>query len=58
MVVVPRVRDGAALAAGIRRLLDDPVLAERVAAGGTAWAAEHGWDRIAAAHLDLYRDAR
>lgn len=58
VVVVPEVRDGAALARGIRRVLNDPELAERVADRGARWAAEHDWDEIARAHLDLYREVR
>jgi len=54
-VVVDRVRDADALADGLRRLLDDPALRERVAAGGAALAEERSWPGIARAHLDLYR---
>lgn len=57
VVVVPTVRDGAALAAGIRRVLDDAALAERIADAGAAWSAEHDWDRIADRHLAVYRRA-
>ncbi|MFD1721251.1 glycosyltransferase family 4 protein [Amnibacterium endophyticum] len=50
------VRDGAALATGLRRLLDDPGLAARVAEAGKAWAAERDWSGIAARHLALYAE--
>ena len=56
VVVAPRVRDGAALADALARLLDDPALRERVAAGGAELAAERTWPRIAAAHRRLYRE--
>ena len=57
VVVVPRVRDGEALADGMRRLLDDRVLAADVAGRGRAWTGTRSWDSIAARHLELYRDA-
>jgi glycosyltransferase involved in cell wall biosynthesis len=53
-VLVDEVRSGPALATGIRRLLDDPALAGRVAAGGAAAAAPRSWDAIAARHADIY----
>lgn len=53
-VLVDRVRDGATLAAGIRRLLADPGLSGRVATGGAAVAAERSWQALAAAHAALY----
>jgi glycosyltransferase involved in cell wall biosynthesis len=56
VVVAPRVRDPHALVSAIGRLLDDPALRSRVAAGGAALAAERTWPRIAAAHRALYRD--
>jgi glycosyltransferase involved in cell wall biosynthesis len=56
VVVVPAVRDGAALADGLRRLLDDPALAAGVAERGAAWAATRDWDAIAERHLGLYRE--
>jgi glycosyltransferase involved in cell wall biosynthesis len=40
--------DPAALAAAIRRLLEDPALAARLAAAARAAVAEYGWDRRAA----------
>ncbi|MFR9802294.1 glycosyltransferase [Pseudonocardia sp. RS010] len=57
-VVVPRVRDGAALAEALRRLLDDPALRLRVAAGGEAVGAARSWERIAALHREVYSDVR
>jgi glycosyltransferase involved in cell wall biosynthesis len=53
-VLVDRVRDGAALAAGIRRLLADPALGARVAAGGAAVKVGRSWEAVAAAHRDVY----
>lgn len=54
VVVAPRVRDTGALVEAIGRLLDDPALRTRVAAGGAALAADRTWPRIAEAHLALY----
>ncbi|GAA2750502.1 glycosyltransferase family 4 protein [Amnibacterium kyonggiense] len=54
VVVVDRVRDGAALAAGIRRVIDRPELAAEIAARGRAWSEEHDWSVIADRHLELY----
>jgi glycosyltransferase involved in cell wall biosynthesis len=56
-VLVDRVRDGAALAAGLRRVLGDPALARRVAAGGAAVAADRSWAAVAAAHAEVYARA-
>jgi len=58
VVVVPVVRDGDALAAGLRRVLDDAALAAGVAARGERWAREHDWDGIAERHLAVYAGAR
>ncbi len=58
VVVAPRLRDSAAVADALQRLLDDPALAARVAAGGAALAAERTWPRIAARHQELYAAAR
>ncbi len=55
VVVAARVRSADALVEAISRLLDDPALRARVAAGGGALAAERSWPRIAEAHLTLYR---
>jgi len=57
VVDVAARRDPSAIAAAVRRLLDDPDLAGRVARGGRALAATRGWPRIAAAHRDLYAAA-
>lgn len=54
VVVAPRVRDTAVLVDALGRLLDDPGLRRRVAAGGAALAAGRSWPRIAAAHRELY----
>lgn len=54
VVVAPRVRDARVLVEGLRQLLDDPPLRERVARGGAALAADRTWERIAAAHRELY----
>jgi glycosyltransferase involved in cell wall biosynthesis len=52
-IVVPTVRDGAALAEGIRRALDDPALAAGIAAAGRTLASQRAWPDIAARHLAL-----
>lgn len=57
-VLVERVRDSAALAAGIDRLLADPALARRVAAGGASVAGARSWGAIAAAHAEVYSAAQ
>lgn len=56
VVVVPEVRSGAALAVGLRRVLDSPALAARIADRGARWAATRDWDSIAERHLELYDD--
>jgi glycosyltransferase involved in cell wall biosynthesis len=58
VVVAPKVRDGAALAEALRRLLDDPALRLRVAAGGEAVGAARSWERIADLHRDVYAEVR
>jgi glycosyltransferase involved in cell wall biosynthesis len=55
VVVADRVRDGDALAKALARVLDDPGLRARVAAGGAALAAARTWPRVAAAHQELYQ---
>jgi glycosyltransferase involved in cell wall biosynthesis len=57
VVVAPRVRDTAAVADALGRLLDDPALRSRVAAGGAALMAGRSWPRIAALHQELYAAA-
>lgn len=54
VVVAPKVRDVDVLVDALGRLLDDPGLRARVAAGGAALGAARDWPRIAAAHRDLY----
>ncbi len=54
VVVARRVRDSAAVADALGRLLDDPALRARIAAGGAELVAERTWPRIAARHRDLY----
>jgi glycosyltransferase involved in cell wall biosynthesis len=54
VVVAPRVRDPEALRDALVRLLDDPDLRGRVAAGGAALGAERTWPRIAERHRELY----
>jgi glycosyltransferase involved in cell wall biosynthesis len=56
VVLARRVRDAPALAGALRRLLDDPALRSRIAAGGAALTADRSWPRIADAHLALYAD--
>ncbi|MCE3551720.1 glycosyltransferase [Pseudonocardia sp. RS11V-5] len=58
VVVAPKVRDGAVLADALRRLLDDPALRLRVAAGGEAVGAARSWERIADLHRDVYAGVR
>jgi len=58
VVVAPKVRDGAALADALLRVLDDRALRLRVAAGGKAVAAARSWDRIGALHRDVYAKVR
>jgi glycosyltransferase involved in cell wall biosynthesis len=54
VVVAPRVRDADVLVTAIARLLDDPGLRARVAAGGAALGADRTWPAIAGAHRELY----
>lgn len=56
VVVATRVRDVDVLVDGLRRLLDDDALRERVARGGAGLGTDRTWERIAAAHCDLYAD--
>jgi glycosyltransferase involved in cell wall biosynthesis len=56
VVVAPRVRDADALVAALGRLLDDPALRARVAAGGAALGEQRTWPRIAEAHRALYHE--
>jgi glycosyltransferase involved in cell wall biosynthesis len=58
VVVVEAVRDGAALAAGLRRVLDDPALGARIAERGEAWAGTRDWAVIADRHLAVYAGVR
>jgi glycosyltransferase-like protein len=48
--------DPAALADAIVRVAGDEQLARRLRAGGREVAARHGWDRVAAAQEQAYRD--
>jgi len=48
------VRDSAAIAKAITRVLQDPELAAALSAGARRLAAAHGWAAIAEAHLRLY----
>lgn len=58
VVVADRVRDVDALVGPLARLLDDPALRHRVAAGGRDLAVYRTWPRIAAAHQELYATVR
>jgi len=55
-VVVRGVRDPAPVAAGLRRVLGDPTLRDRLAAGGREFARRRTWAATAAAHTRLYAD--
>jgi phosphatidyl-myo-inositol alpha-mannosyltransferase len=46
--------DPAALADGLRRVLDDPILSARLVDAGTARAATFSMERLAARYVDLY----
>jgi UDP-glucose:(heptosyl)LPS alpha-1,3-glucosyltransferase len=46
-------RDGAAIAATLRRILSDPALWRRLRDGAIATAADYGWPAVAARYLDL-----
>jgi phosphatidylinositol alpha-mannosyltransferase len=46
--------DPAALAEGLRQVLDDPILAGRLVEAGTARAASFSMERLAARYVDLY----
>jgi phosphatidylinositol alpha-mannosyltransferase len=52
-VLVP-AGDPAALADGLRRVLDDPILSGRLVEAGTARAAGFSMERLAARYVDLY----
>ena len=58
VAVVPRVRDGDALATGLRRVLEDDALAAGLAERGAAWAVSRNWNAIATRHLELYAGVR
>jgi glycosyltransferase involved in cell wall biosynthesis len=58
VVVADRVRDTDALVGALVRLLDDPGLRARVAAGGRGLAVDRTWPRIAAAHQEVYAAVR
>jgi phosphatidylinositol alpha-mannosyltransferase len=55
--VLVRARDAAALAAATARVLDDPALAARLAAGGRERAASFDWSVVAAQLVDRYERA-
>jgi phosphatidylinositol alpha-mannosyltransferase len=48
--------DPAALAAGVRRVLDDPALASRLRATGRARAERYSWDRVTDEIESIYRE--
>ncbi|HET9770507.1 MAG TPA: glycosyltransferase family 4 protein, partial [Acidimicrobiia bacterium] len=52
-VLVP-AGDPAALADGLRRVLDDPLLAARLVEAGTARASTFSMERLAGRYIDLY----
>jgi glycosyltransferase involved in cell wall biosynthesis len=55
-LVVPAA-DGAALAAGVERLIDDADLLERLRGAAHQTAQSYSWDRIGRGTLDLYAEA-
>ncbi|HLI56449.1 MAG TPA: MSMEG_0565 family glycosyltransferase [Actinomycetota bacterium] len=52
--LLTRAGDSADLAGGMRRLVTDPLLRRRLAAGGPAVAARFSWEKTARQHLALY----
>lgn len=56
VAVIPARRDPRAVAATVRRLLDDPVLRRRLADSAARLAVRHSWARVAEAHRRLYED--
>jgi glycosyltransferase involved in cell wall biosynthesis len=46
--------DAPALASAVRRLVDDPALAQRLRTNARIRSARFGWDAIAQAHVALY----
>ncbi|WP_462187625.1 MULTISPECIES: glycosyltransferase [unclassified Frankia] len=54
-IVAKPVRDPAALARGLRRLLGNPALRAAVSAGGRDLVADRSWPSVGAAHARLYR---
>lgn len=57
VVAIPARRDARAVAAAVRRLIDDAGLRERVAAGGRRLGGAHRWPGVADAHRRLYAAA-
>ncbi|WP_218566548.1 glycosyltransferase [Vallicoccus soli] len=56
VVVVPERRDADGIARGVRRVLGDPALRERVARGGRELALARSWPVAAQRHAALYRE--
>jgi glycosyltransferase involved in cell wall biosynthesis len=54
VAVIPARRDASAVARTVERLLDDPDLRLRLAAGGRRLAARYTWQRVATAHRIVY----
>ena len=54
-LMVP-VRSPDALAAALRRIVDEPGLRERLSAAGRATAARYGWPAVCEAYTGLYRE--
>lgn len=48
--------DAPGLAVAIEEVLEQPLLARRLARRGRRLAAAHSWSRVAADHLEIYRD--
>jgi len=57
VLAITRRRDPGAIAAAVRRLLDDPAGADRIARAGAAFAATRTWPVLAAAHARVYARA-
>ncbi|TFL09295.1 glycosyltransferase family 1 protein [Pusillimonas caeni] len=55
-LILNHPEDAGQLAAGIRRLMDEPALRRRLREGGARVVARHSWPRVAQQYEALYRD--